>query len=184
MDKKILWITRTAILLAICLAFQSLRLVFPSIPTLVVGSLVNLVLFITVATVGLTSGIMIAVITPVVAILQSFLPFPQMILVVAAGNIVLVFVFYLFAKKENHLSMIAGVIASSLIKFLLLWGLVKLLIIPLLINFVPEKKVGPVTNALTLNFSWPQLITALVGGVVALAVIPAVKKSMKTNRKN
>jgi hypothetical protein len=34
-------------------------------------------------------------------------------------------------------------------------------------------------KALPATFSWPQLITALIGGAVALAMVPALRKALR-----
>ena len=37
----------------------------------------------------------------------------------------------------------------------------------------------PMLKALPATFSWPQLITALIGGAVALVIAPVLKKALK-----
>jgi len=36
----------------------------------------------------------------------------------------------------------------------------------------------PMLQALPATFSWPQLITALIGGAVALAIAPVIRKAL------
>ena len=37
----------------------------------------------------------------------------------------------------------------------------------------------PMLKALPATFSWPQLITALIGGGLALLIVPVVRKAVK-----
>jgi hypothetical protein len=37
---------------------------------------------------------------------------------------------------------------------------------------------APMLKALPATFSWPQLFTALIGGAVALAITPVLKKAL------
>ena len=37
----------------------------------------------------------------------------------------------------------------------------------------------PMLKALPATFSWPQLITALIGGAVALLIVPVLRKALK-----
>ena len=82
------WV-RGAMLLAVGLVLQALRLVIPMPPmwtVFVVGTLVNMVLVLAARTVGLWPSVMIAVLLPVMAYFQGQLPLPFLIPVVAGGN--------------------------------------------------------------------------------------------------
>ena len=65
MRKKVLWITETAVMLALLVTLQALT---KPMGQLVTGSCVNAVLAISVLLVGMSSGITIALISPVCAI--------------------------------------------------------------------------------------------------------------------
>ena len=62
MNKKVRWITETAVMLALLVALQALTKGFGQFVT---GSCVNAVLAVTVLTAGLGSGIVVAVLSPV-----------------------------------------------------------------------------------------------------------------------
>ena len=64
MNKKIRWITETAVMLALLVALQALT---KPMGQLVTGSCVNAVLAITVLLAGISSGIAVALISPVFA---------------------------------------------------------------------------------------------------------------------
>jgi len=38
---------------------------------------------------------------------------------------------------------------------------------------------APMLNALPATFSWPQLITALIGGAVAMLITPLIRKALQ-----
>lgn len=75
------FLTRTAILLAITLIFQFLKM-----PQLITGSIVNAMLLIAAGTVGMWSGIIIGLLTPVIAFLVGIMGFPLMIPFIMVGN--------------------------------------------------------------------------------------------------
>ena len=64
MNKKILWITETAIMLALLVTLQALT---KPLGQLVTGSCVNAILAVTVLVAGISSGVTVAVISPVLA---------------------------------------------------------------------------------------------------------------------
>lgn len=150
------WISRTAILLAIALVFQ-----MGGFPQFITGPLVNTVLYLAAMIVGWQGGIMIGIFTPVIAAMRGILPPPltPIIPFIALGNAVLVILFF-WLKSKNK---IAGIIIASSVKFLLLVSAVKLLV-----------RVPP---AIAQMMSFPQLITALAGGFIALLIINIFKRA-------
>lgn len=123
-------------------------------------------------TIGIKSGLVIAVAAPVIAFLQGFTPpFPVLVLLIAAGNIVLVLIAGLLYMKNAVLT----VIISAVAKFLALYILVVKLGTGLLLAKAPDK----VRAALSIQFSWPQLVTALIGGFISLGVVKLLQKVIK-----
>ncbi|ACL70579.1 ECF transporter S component [Halothermothrix orenii] len=153
-QNNVKFITRTAILLAIALVFQ-----MGGFPQMITGPVVNTVLYVAAMLVGISGGVIIGIFTPVIAFIRGILPgvLAPMIPFIAAGNAVLVIIFALLKKKNK----ILAVVAASAVKFLLLAGAVQLLLKVLSIK-IP----GKVAQAM----SFPQLVTALIGGIIALLV--------------
>ena len=87
MKKKILWLTRTAVLLALLITLQVLTKPFGQ---LVTGSCVNLVLALTVLVAGLPSGAVLALVSPVLAYLLRIAPQVLTVPAIMAGNFVYV----------------------------------------------------------------------------------------------
>lgn len=191
-----IWIARTAVLLAIAVLFQSLRTLIPgltipvfppvTLDVLVVGTLVNLTLCVAAGMAGFWSGVIIGVLTPVIAFAQGHLQLPIMIPVVAAGNIAIVLLFWIFSKKVVFKgSMFVGTVLGTALKTLVLWFLVLYLIVPALAGFVPDpQKVKVQSVALPILFSWPQAITGAAGGILAAIILPLVRRGTgETGRK-
>lgn len=178
------WLTRTALLLALTLLFQSLRSLIP-LPTdlslFIVGSLVNGSLLVTTHMVGLNSGIIISIITPVVAFFQGHLAFPVLIPIVALGNIILVFLYHILRKKSQWIALISG----ALIKTVFLYFAIVHFALPVLIvPTIPTKQAEVLLKVMSFNFSWPQIITAMIGGILAFSIIPVLTKIDSKKRSN
>lgn len=146
---NIKWLTRTAILLAIALIFQ-----MGGFPQFITGPFVNTVLYISALIVGWQGGVLIGILTPVIAAVRGILPPPLVPLIpfIALGNGVLVILFF-WLKSKNK---ILGIIIASVVKFLILVAAVNLLV------QVPT----PVAQMM----SFPQLFTAIAGGFIALLI--------------
>ena len=183
-NKSIRFITFTAMGLALITLFQWLSNIMPagavifgpfSLKQLITGSLVNCVLIVFAGCVGLTNavtvGILSALLASVIGVGPQILPVVPLI---ALGNVIIVLVYWLCAEKGN-LPIILSVVISSICKCGFMW-----LTIPWVLSMltkVPEKQV----STLSVMFSWPQGITALIGGIIALMIIPKLKKSIKKN---
>lgn len=167
---KTQWITRTAICLALLVCLQ---LVTKSFGQFVTGSCVNLVLAVSALIVGMSGGIVVAAVSPFLAKLVGIGPaFWQLVPCVAAGNVAFVVLVSLLlprlARRAKLLSF-AGVAAAAVGKFLVLWLLLVKLVAPLV---VPAAKLSTVTAA----FTWPQLVTAAIGGCLATVVWLALRR--------
>jgi len=178
MKNNVRILTRTAVLIALTLVFQNLRLI-PVIGSgpqsqYIVGSLVNATLIIAVGTVNIYAAMTVGIIAPVVAYMQGQLPaiLPYMIPIVAIGNIVYVFMYYLLEKK----SVFAGIISGAVVKFAFLFFAVRIML-NLVKNMLPENMFNKVAATLSAGFSWPQLVTALLGGIIAVIIIKALKRA-------
>ncbi|QNU65862.1 ECF transporter S component [Ruminiclostridium herbifermentans] len=175
MNNKVLWITRTAALTALLIVMQAATSSLGN--TLVTGSIVNLILIVSVMTCGVSTGITVGIISPVCAKLFGIGPFWSLIPFIIAGNIVLIILWHIIGNckmEKFKLSYVLALIVAAVAKFLVLYlGIVKLAI-PVFLK-LPEQKAIVVSNM----FSIPQLITALIGGVLALIVLPVLKRAIK-----
>lgn len=180
MKKKILWITETAALLALLLTLQVLTK--PS-GQLVTGSFVNAVLAISALVAGLGSGIVIAAISPVLAYLLGIAPQILTVPAIVVGNCVFVAVLHFVAGKDSrkYLRQVAAWLGAAVAKFAVLYAVVVWLICGVFSQALLASGMlkAPMLKTLPAMFSAPQLITALIGGAVALLITPVLRKALR-----
>lgn len=182
MKKKIRWITETALMLALLVSLQAIT---KPLGQIVTGSCVNAILAISVLVGGLGCGLTVALISPVLAFLLGIAPMPLTVPVIMAGNCVYVLLLYLLADKTGKKplkQLIAWVVAAAA-KFAVLYLLVaKLICVVLADSLIAAGAMKPpMVQALPVTFGVTQLITALLGGAVALVIVPVLRKALKMN---
>jgi len=162
----------TGIMLAIALVFQ---LGFAQFAQTLVGPLVNMTLILTTVLVGIPAGIIVGCCTPIAAFALGIMPLLPVLPVVAAGNALLVI---LFGLVHHHLKQnwtdIPAVIAGALAKFALM-ALAIRFIVPIFVPKVPVKLIQ--------TFSLPQLVTALIGGALAIIILRFLPKTITARTK-
>ncbi|HCC00822.1 MAG TPA: ECF transporter S component [Ruminococcaceae bacterium] len=179
----ILWIAQAGLLIALMVVVQLLTFAIPkSVPLvgqLFTGSLVNLVLIVGAGTLGLPGTAAAAILSPILAFAFGQMAFPQLIPVIAVGNLILVAITWIFFSHDGAhyqpASLVidtTGIILGAVVKFLFLWLMVSKWIVPLLFNTKPI-----VANMISFMFSWPQLVTAIIGGFLSLLVLTIVRNS-------
>lgn len=180
MKKKILWLTRTAAVLALLVTVQALTKPFGQ---LVTGSCVNFILALSVLVAGLPTGLTVAIASPVLAFVLGIAPQILTVPAIMAGNCVygLLLGILVGRKWKSFLHGMIGVVTAAIGKFAVLYGIVSGLICGVLASDLLEAGLlkAPMLQLLPATFSWPQLFTALLGGAVALAVLPALKKAIR-----
>ena len=180
MNKKIRWITETAVMLALLIALQVLS---KPLGQLVTGSFVNAVLAVTVLFAGLYSGITVALLSPVLAYLLGIAPQILTVPAIMVGNTVFMILLSCIAGKDSKKiarQILAWVVAAGA-KFVTLYGIVVWLICGVLADSLMASGAlkAPMLKALPATFSWPQLFTALIGGAVALLMVPVLRKALR-----
>ena len=179
MNKKIRWITETAVLLALLVTLQALT---KPMGQLVTGSCVNAILAVAVLVAGLGSGVPIAIVSPVLAYLLGIAPQILPVPAIMVGNTVYVVLLHFLggkADKSMVMKVVAWVVAAAA-KFAALYFIVVKLVCgvmaPSLMAAGTLKE--PMLKALPATFSWPQLFTALIGGAIALLIVPVLRKAL------
>ena len=179
MNKKIRWITETAVLLALLVSLQALTKPMGQIVT---GSCVNTVLAVAALVGGLGSGLTIALVSPVLAFLLGIAPQILTVPAIMVGNSVYVLALHFLADVtgRNLTRQAAAWLVAAAAKFATLYLIVVKVICgvmaPALLSAGTLKE--PMLKALPATFSWPQLITALIGGAVALCIVPLLRKAL------
>lgn len=132
----------------------------------VTGPIVNATLFLTAWFLGIRAGIMVGLIPSAIALGAGLLPtiMAPMVPFIMISNAILVLTVDALRKRNYWLS----VIIASGFKFLFLAG-TSSIVINLLIKKEVAAKVATMMN-------WPQLATALIGGIIAFAFIKYFKR--------
>ena len=173
--RKIFWITHTAIFIALLIVLQAATAPFGNV--FITGTIVNLLLIVSVMTCGRASGLSVAAVSPILAKFFGIGPFWILIPFIAAGNIVLVLLWHFIGNRNmgnKYVAYIVALIAAATAKcFALYIGIVQIAI-PLFSD-LPEQQASVISNM----FSIPQLITALAGGILAVMILPSLKKAIR-----
>lgn len=149
-------LTQLAILLAITLAFQMLGL-----PQPITGPAVNCMLILSALTIGPMGAALIGALTPVIAFMRGILapPLGPAIPFIVVANWVYIFAF----AGLKRVNMYLGLLVGAVLKLLILAGAVQFFI--------------AVPPAVAKALQFPQLITALTGGLIAFLVWSALQKT-------
>jgi hypothetical protein len=133
---------------------------------LITGTIVNATLIIGAVWLGARDGLLIGLIPSSAALATGLLSpaLAPMVPFIIVGNAILILTFS-YLKNLNYW---AAVVASSMLKFAFLYG-TSTIVIGLLI----DKQVSPIVANM---MSWPQLVTALAGGIVAFGTIKVLRK--------
>lgn len=176
---RVQWITRTGVLTALLIALQWATAGTQAFAgQYITGSCVNCVLAIGALFGGLWSSIVVAVLSPFCAFLLGIGPkLIQIVPCIAAGNGVFILCLYFLIgyKSRPVWQQFCGLLVSAAAKFAVLYTAVVLVVIPVMGDALAPKQV----QTFTAMFSWPQMITALLGGTAALLILPVLKKAIK-----
>ena len=179
MRKKVLWITETAVMLALLVTLQALT---KPMGQLVTGSCVNAVLAVSALVGGLGCGLTVAVSSPVLAYLLGIAPQILTVPAIMVGNAVYVVLLSLLADKTgtNLVKQAIAWVVAAAAKFAALY----LIVVKIICGVLSENLLAdgtlkaPMLKALPATFSWPQLFTALIGGAAALLIVPMLRKAL------
>lgn len=173
MNKKVLWITQTALFLALLIVCQA---VTRAMSQLVTGSCVNAVLALATLATGCAGGLILAAVSPFLAFVLGIGPqlFP-IVPAIAAGNLLYVAAIGTLERRIKN-----GAPKALLLLFVpavLKAAALYLLIVRLLCHILPlqDKQI----QLFTAMFSWPQLITALIGSALALLIAPVIRRAKR-----
>lgn len=124
---------------------------------MITGPIVNATLFIATIILGTQAGILVGLIPSIIALSVGTLPAPlaPMVPYIMISNAILIVTFGLLRNKNYWLAV--GV--ASFLKFLFLFA-TSSIVIGLLVQ-------QELAESVALMMSWPQLVTALAGGVLA-----------------
>lgn len=160
-------LVRGALLVALALALQSLRLVLPMpqlLSTFIIGTLVHMMLVLTLQLGGLKTALLLAFLLPLTAYVQGQVLLPFLIPVIWLGNFIFVLLVRQF-KGRHKLALCVPPVSKACVMLLAAWAALSFLALP---NPVLRKTV-------MFAMSVPQLLTAVAGILLA----EQVKKSLR-----
>jgi len=177
MNKKVRWITETAIMLALLVTLQALT---KPAGQLVTGSCVNAILAVAALLGGPPCGLTVALLSPILAFLLGIAPQILTVPAIMVGNSVYVLLLSWLWKPQMPMRQIFAWLCAAGAKFAALYAIVGGLICGLLSEPLLGAGVlkAPMLKALPAMFSWPQLATALLGGGAAMLLVPMLKKAL------
>ena len=156
MDRNLV---RGAMLIALTVVLQSLRLIIPLPPMasmFIIGTLVNMMLAVTVRLAGLKPALLAVALLPFFAYIQGQLPILLLIPVVIGGNAVFVLI--------CHWAWRRGLMLAPLVKTICMFTS-SLLLLKILV--LPEKMVF----AIGFMMGWPQMVTGMAGIILARLIV-------------
>lgn len=152
-------LVRGALLVALALALQSLRLVLPMpqlLSTFIISTLVHMMLVLTLQLSGLKTALLLAFLLPLTAYVQGQVLLPFLIPVIWLGNFIFVLLVRQF-KDSRNLSLSIPPLAKACVMLLAAWAALSFLALP---NPALRKTV-------MFAMSVPQLLTAVAGILLA-----------------
>lgn len=152
-------LVRGALLVALALALQSLRLVLPMpqlLSTFIIGTLVHMMLVLTLQLGSLKTALLLAFLLPLTAYVQGQVLLPFLIPVIWLGNFIFVLLVRQF-KGRRKLSLLMPPLAKACVMLLAAWAALSFLALP---NPALRKTV-------MFAMSVPQLLTAVAGILLA-----------------
>jgi len=131
----------------------------------ITGTIVNASLLMSVILFGFPGAAVLCFVPSIISLFTGLLPWVMapMVPFIIMGNILLVLIFDLLRKRNFFL----GLFPAALLKFSFLF-----LISNYLIRFFVKEAVA---SSIAVMMSWPQLVTALLGGVVAYSLYNSLR---------
>lgn len=181
-------LVQTALLLTVCIISQY----FKNVSVYITGPIVNTVIIIAVLSVGLASGLLISIITPVTAFFFTGSPImaaiPLMFPVIMIGNSILALtVWYFQNKRTASYRLILGMTVGTIGKAAFLGIMAVLVLLPLFGESIAARLPRPealpaVLHTAKITFSVTQLITAAIGSVLAYLIWIPLKRYLNAAR--
>lgn len=135
---------------------------------MITGPIVNATLFVATIILGTQMGILVGLIPSIIALSVGTLPAPlaPMVPYIMVSNAILILTFEYLKNKNYWLA----IIAASFLKFLFLF-----LTSSVVIGLLMKKEL---VESVTIMMSWHQLLTALMGGILASLFLNYDKKKL------
>lgn len=154
---------------ALFLGLASVSIVLPMFIHLqwVTGPIVNAILILALVFCGIRSALLLAMIPSVVALSSGLLPavLAPVVPFIMISNVILVLVVDYFHRKNNYL---IGLVSGAFLKFIFLFASVSLIS-----SLLYKTELATIVAQM---MSWPQFYTAIIGGLLAWVFIKKFNK--------
>lgn len=161
---------RGALLIALALVLQSIRIVLPMpqlLSTFVIGTLVHMMMILTLKVVGLPTAFLLGLLLPMSAYLQGQILLPFLIPVVWVGNLLFIFLIY-WLGENRKLAIVMPAACKAVLMCVAAW---------LIVSFVQIPSVS-VQRAVIFAMSVPQFITGVIGVMLSYRIMLSIHKIM------
>lgn len=169
---QIISLAKFAVLLALAIAAPL------SHQQLITGTIVNAVLFFAAGILGWPSAVAIGVLPSLFALTFGTLPKPLAVFIpfIITSNAFLILAFHYFYQQslkiqssvKSQALKLTGIVTASFLKFVFLFSFSQLIF-----SNLANTKPG---QAILLTMSYPQLVTALFGGIIAFIALAIIKR--------
>ena len=160
---------RGALLVALALAMQSLRLVIPMplpVSTFIIGTLVHMMLGLMLRFNGLTAAMLLGFLLPLTAYMQGQVAIVLLVPVIWLGNLLFVLVLHMLSGNNRMLKLMAAPLVKACVMTVCALGVVKIVALP-----------NPAMRTTILfAMSIPQFVTAMLGILLARQVLLRLRK--------
>lgn len=165
------WFNALSTKLKLSVLFSFLIFFIPSFvhQQFLTGPIINALLILSFLYLGKSQAFFLALIPSTVALSRGLLPLPlaPMVPFIMISNCIYILVFAKFQTKSQTKNFLAIFLAAT-IKTLFLFFISKLLMENIL--------AAPLASKIATMMSWPQMWTAILGGIMALLISSALKK--------
>lgn len=163
-------LVRGALLIALALVLQSIRVFFPlpsQVNAYLIGTLVHMMLVLALMMNGMVTAILMALLLPLTALAQGHIPFPVLTPVIMIGNIIFLLLVKLWSANKK------GVVLPPLCKAICMCWLGWYALKFIKWNGVPQ------VHWMLGAFSLPQLVTGILGVLLARHLLKVMPKEYR-----
>lgn len=165
------WLDTLSAKLKLSILFSLLIFFIPSFvhQQFLTGPIVNALLILSFLYLGKSQAFFLALIPSTVALSRGLLPLPlaPMVPFIMISNCIYILVFAKF-QTESSIKNFVTIFLAAIVKTLFLFLISKLLMENIL--------AAPLASKIAVMMSWPQLWTAILGGIMALLISNVLKK--------
>ena len=160
---------------ALLLGLGAILLILFGMPQMITGVIVNMILIICTEKCGVERAIMLGLITPIVASFSAVLPIALLVMVpfIVISNAIYVSVYNALMQKGRFIAVCAG----AFLKAVFLYMMVSITMArPVTLLVGGRLQAVDIPQAVAVMMTWPQLLTALAGGFLAIGILSLADK--------